>query len=103
MEGREDVLSVRDLEIGYATSRGLVRAVRRVSFDLGYDDSLAFIGESGSGKTTLGLSLVRLLPQSASIARGEIVFNTSSGGELNLTDLDDEALRRFRWRECAMV
>jgi ABC-type glutathione transport system ATPase component len=66
MEGRDDVLSVRDLEIGYSTGRGLVRAVRRVSFDLGHDESLAFIGESGSGKTTLGLSLVRLLPQNAS-------------------------------------
>jgi ABC-type dipeptide/oligopeptide/nickel transport system ATPase component len=47
MEGREDVLSVRDLEIGYSTARGLVKAVRGVSFDLGGDESLAFIGESG--------------------------------------------------------
>jgi peptide/nickel transport system ATP-binding protein len=101
--GRNEVLRVRDLEIGYSTDRGRVRAVRGVSFDLEEDDSLAFIGESGSGKTTLGLSLVRLLPQSASIAKGEIVFNTSSGGELDLTDVDDETLRRFRWRECAIV
>ncbi|HWS79448.1 MAG: ABC transporter ATP-binding protein [Actinomycetota bacterium] len=103
MEGRDEVLSVRDLEIGYATGRGLVRAVRGVSFDLGDDESLAFIGESGSGKTTLGLSLVRLLPQNASIARGEIHFRTASEEALDLTTLDDEALRRFRWRECAMV
>src|SRR5215207_7064275 len=84
MEGREDVLSVRDLEIGYATSRGL-------------------IGESGSGKTTLGLSLVRLLPQNASIAGGEIVFRPAPEEALNLITLDDEGLRRFRWGECAMV
>jgi peptide/nickel transport system ATP-binding protein len=103
MEGREDVLSVRDLEIGYWTDRGLVRAVRRVSFDLGYDETLAFIGESGSGKTTLGLSLVRLLPQNASIAGGEIVFRPAPEEALNLTTLDHEGLRRFRWEECAMV
>jgi peptide/nickel transport system ATP-binding protein len=103
VEGRDEVLSVRDLEIAYATGRGLVRAVRGVSFDVGDDESLAFIGESGSGKTTLGLSLVRLLPQNASIARGEIVFRTASEGALDLMTLDDEALRRFRWRECAMV
>jgi peptide/nickel transport system ATP-binding protein len=101
--GRKEILSVWDLEIGYSSDRGRVRAVRGVSFDLGADDSLAFIGESGSGKTTLGLSLVRLLPQSASISRGEIVFHTASGGDLDLTKLDDEKLRRFRWRECAMV
>jgi peptide/nickel transport system ATP-binding protein len=103
VEGRDEVLSVRDLEIAYATGRGLVRAVRGVSFDVRDDESLAFIGESGSGKTTLGLSLVRLLPQNASIARGEIVFRTASEEALDLTTLDDEALRRFRWRECAMV
>jgi peptide/nickel transport system ATP-binding protein len=103
MEGREVVLSVRDLEIAYATDRGMVRAVRGVSFDLGDEESLAFIGESGSGKTTLGLSLVRLLPQNASIARGKIVFRTASEEALDLTTLDDEALRHFRWRECAMV
>jgi peptide/nickel transport system ATP-binding protein len=101
--GEDKVLSVRDLEVGYATERGRVRAVRRVSFDLGDDESLAFIGESGSGKTTIGLAVVRLLPQTASIGRGEIVFRTASGEDLDLTTLDDEALRSFRWRECAMV
>jgi peptide/nickel transport system ATP-binding protein len=100
---RDKVLSVRDLEVGYSTDRGRVRAVRGVSFDLADDESLAFIGESGSGKTTMGLALVRLLPQSASIAKGEIVFRTVSGEELDLTTLDDEDLRRFRWRDCAMV
>ena len=47
MDGRDDVLSVRDLEISYTTDRGKVQAVRGVSFDLGDDESLAFIGESG--------------------------------------------------------
>jgi peptide/nickel transport system ATP-binding protein len=92
----DKVLSVRDLEVGYATDRGRVRAVRGVSFDLGDDESLAFIGESGSGKTTIGLAVVRLLPQTAAIGRGEIVFRTASGEDLDLTALDDEALRRFR-------
>ena len=45
MEGRDDVLSVRDLEIGYATGRGLVKAVRGVSFDLGDDENLGVIDE----------------------------------------------------------
>src|SRR5215211_3571738 len=103
MERRDEVLNVRELEDGYSKDRGKVQAVRGVSFDLGDDESLAFIGESGSGKTTLGLSLVRLLPQNASIARGEIVFRTASDEELDLTTLVDEALRRFRWGECAMV
>src|ERR671920_1839893 len=38
-----------------------------------------------------------------SISSGEIVFQTAPEEALDLTTLDDEALRRFRWNECAMV
>ncbi len=99
----ESVLVVRDLEVSYATGRGRVRAVRTVSFDLKEGESLALIGESGSGKTTLGLSLVRLLPNSASVTNGDVVFYAEDGREIHLTRLNDEELRRFRWQECAMV
>jgi peptide/nickel transport system ATP-binding protein len=101
--GGQTVLNVRDLVVSYWTDRGRVRAVRGVSFDLKDGESLALIGESGSGKTTLGLALVRLLPESASVDAGHIVFGEPGGGEVDLTEFDDEKLRRFRWRECAMV
>ena len=39
--------------------RGEVRAVDRVSFELGRGETLALVGESGCGKTTTGLCLVR--------------------------------------------
>jgi peptide/nickel transport system ATP-binding protein len=97
------VLSVRDLWVEYRSRRGMVQAVRGVSFDLRKDESLALIGESGSGKTTLALALIRLLTRSAYVRQGSITYRRRDGKEIAVLALDDEALRRFRWKECAMV
>jgi peptide/nickel transport system ATP-binding protein len=96
------VLSVRDLWVEYLSQRGMVRAVRGASFDLRRGESLALIGESGSGKTTLALALIRLLTRSARVRQGRILYRRH-GKETNVLALSPEELRRFRWKECAMV
>jgi peptide/nickel transport system ATP-binding protein len=95
-------LAVRELSVVYQTRRGLSRALRDVSFDLRLGETLAVIGESGSGKTTLALSLIRLLPRSARIAAGQMLF-AKDGETTDVRRLSSEGLRRYRWRDCAMV
>jgi peptide/nickel transport system ATP-binding protein len=97
------VLKVDDLWVEYPARRGLVKAVRGVTFELRKGESLALIGESGSGKTTLGLALVRLLPKTARIRQGSIMYRRDGGGEEDVLLLSDSELRQFRWRDCAMV
>jgi peptide/nickel transport system ATP-binding protein len=99
---QDTVLSVRDLSIVYRTRRGPVQAVRNVSFELRRGETLAFIGESGSGKTTMAVSLIRLSPRTAQIASGQILYAGDSG-TIDITKLEGEELREFRWRDCAMV
>jgi peptide/nickel transport system ATP-binding protein len=96
----EVTLSVEDLWVTYMARRGTVKAVRGVSFDLRLGETMAFIGESGCGKTTLGL--IRLLPKTARIERGVITYSRN-GMTTQVLDMDDEALRSFRWQECAMI
>jgi peptide/nickel transport system ATP-binding protein len=96
------VLSVRDLWVEYRAERGMVQAVRGVSFDLQQGESLALIGESGSGKTTLSLALIRLLTKTARVPRGSITY-WRNGRAVEVLALGSEQLRRFRWKECAMV
>lgn len=95
-------LSVRDLRVEYLGERGLVQAVRGVSFDLRPQESLALIGESGCGKTTLGLSLIRLLVKTARVSQGQILYRRD-GRETEVLELKEREMRHFRWRECAMV
>lgn len=98
----DSILSVQDLSVIYQSRRGPVRAVREVSFDLKEGENLALIGESGCGKTTLGLSLVQLLAKSAKVVQGRILYRVDEGS-VDLLSLTPDQVRRFRWRECAMV
>lgn len=95
-------LTVEDLWVEYLIERGVVKAVRGVSLSLRKGESLALIGESGCGKTTFGVALIRLLVQAARIPRGEITYWRGNKG-IDVLSLKERELRRFRWRECAMV
>jgi peptide/nickel transport system ATP-binding protein len=105
----EPTLSVRDLSIVYQARRGQVQAVRGISFDVQRGEAVALIGESGSGKTTVGLGLMRLLPTTAKVVGGSIVYRRDGNGSgtaghtTEVLGLQGNSLRQFRWRECAMV
>jgi peptide/nickel transport system ATP-binding protein len=92
------LLEVENLSIGYETRTGFSLAVEGVSFSLDRGKSTGFIGESGCGKTTIGMSLMRLLPDNASIIQGRILFD----GE-NLLELSDAEMRKVRWKKIAMI
>src|SRR5512147_1831495 len=102
-------LSIRNLTIEYQGKRGYVQAVRNISLEINRNESLALIGESGSGKTTIGMGIVRLLPSTAKIRQGELLFrrNISKGHsleeEIDIIKMNERELRAFRWRGCTMV
>jgi peptide/nickel transport system ATP-binding protein len=83
--------------VEYATSRGLVPAVRGVSLSLAAGQTLGLCGESGCGKSTLAMSVLRLLPRSARIG-GQILL----GGEL-VSALSWGRLRAVRWAWASIV
>jgi peptide/nickel transport system ATP-binding protein len=96
------LLEVRDLAVEFGSRRGPVHAVRGVTLSVDSGEAVAVIGESGSGKTTLAVSLIRLVPRGARITSGEILFE-SERGRRDVLEMDRETVRRFRWRDAAMV
>jgi peptide/nickel transport system ATP-binding protein len=64
------LLAVRDLRTSFRTDRGIAHAVDGVSFEVRTGETVALVGESGCGKTATVLSLLGLLPPSASIEPG---------------------------------
>jgi peptide/nickel transport system ATP-binding protein len=92
------LLHIEDLRTVYRTERGSVRAVDGVSLEVGDGLNFGLVGESGCGKSTVLKSIVGVLPPNASVAGGHIHFEGQ-----DLTSLDDEGLRRIRWRRISII
>ena len=85
------LLEIRNLSIRFCRRHKIVQAVERVDLDIFEDEILALVGESGSGKTMTALSVTGILPQSAKVTGGEIIFQ---GRDLLKTaERDLEAIR----------
>ncbi|HXG27135.1 MAG TPA: ABC transporter ATP-binding protein [Candidatus Binatia bacterium] len=92
------LLEVEGLTTQFSLPGATVHAVDDVSFRLNDGEALGIAGESGCGKTTTALSLVRLLPANAKVVKGSIrLFG------IDLARKSPTALRRYRWREIAVV
>jgi peptide/nickel transport system ATP-binding protein len=87
------LLDVKDLSIAF----GQHGAVKGISFQINAGETLGLVGESGSGKSAASLAVLGLLPGTARVG-GVIAFD----GE-DLLKLPEEAMRRRRGREIAMI
>ncbi|MFW5679853.1 MAG: ABC transporter ATP-binding protein [Pseudomonadota bacterium] len=93
----EPLLDVRRLEVGFRGPRGLVPAVRGVSFTLG-QEKLGIVGESGSGKSTIGRAILRLLPDTADLRAERLAFQGR-----DILAMNPRTLRELRGRHVTMV
>ena len=62
MNEEEIMVDIRGLSVNFYTQRGVVNAVRDLSFSIKKGETLALVGESGWGKTTAAKALVKLVP-----------------------------------------
>lgn len=74
-ESKEKILEIRDLDISFQTTAGMVHAIRGVNLDLYKGETVAIVGESGSGKSVTMKAAMGILASNARVTRGTIQFS----------------------------
>ena len=94
----QPLLEVKDLRTSFFTDAGEVRAVDGASFAVEAGKLMGLVGESGSGKTASVLSVMRLLPESARVVGGAVLFEGR-----DLLKLSEPEMRAVRGAKIAMI
>ena len=93
------LLEIKDLEVFFKSSQGIVKAVNKVNINTRDGKTTAIVGESGSGKSVTSLAIMGLLDKSSlEKISGEINFEGK-----NLLKSTPEELRHIRGNEISMI
>jgi peptide/nickel transport system ATP-binding protein len=92
------VLSVRNLEVEFATRRATLHAINGISFDIAKGEVLGVVGESGAGKSVTGLAVIGLIDPPGHISGGEIYLSGT-----RIDHLPPEEIRRIRGKRIGMI
>jgi peptide/nickel transport system ATP-binding protein len=93
------LLQTDKLTLHFGTTKGTVRAVDGVDFDLNSNEAIVVLGESGCGKSSLAKALLRLLPRNVQTYSGAVNLD---GVDLMQMD-DNEYRQKVRWMKMSMV
>ncbi len=92
------LLRIENLEVEFATDRGVVKAVDGVDLQVDRGETVGLVGESGAGKSVLGRSIMQLVSHPGRIRGGRILWR----GE-DLLRRSDSEMRELRSASIAMV
>ncbi|MBW2519403.1 MAG: ABC transporter ATP-binding protein [Deltaproteobacteria bacterium] len=88
------LIEINDLHLSLVGGAGPVKILRGIDLEVNRGESISIVGPSGAGKTTMLMALSGLeRPTSGSVCIANI----------NLTDLDEDALAQFRRRHVGIV
>jgi len=94
-----DLLSVKDLRVGFRDGPRIMRAVDGVSFSVDRGRTLGVVGESGCGKSIAMLAIMGLVPQPPGVIQGGAI--TFDGQ--NLLDLSENQMRGLKGGRIGMI
>ena len=92
------LLEIKNLTVAFDTSVGLFHAVRGIDLAVDAREVLAIVGESGSGKSVAMLSVMGLLPKSATVTADRMSFEGQ-----DLLPLSPHDRRKIIGKDIAMI
>ncbi|MDO5512118.1 ABC transporter ATP-binding protein [Corynebacterium sp.] len=92
------LLEMKDVQISFTSSTGVVEAVRGINMTIYPGQSVAIVGESGSGKSTAAMSILGLLPGTGKVTGGQIIFDGQ-----DITGLSNKEMQKFRGSDIGLV
>lgn len=93
-----DALRIENLNVEFASPGGQVNALNGVDLVIEEEQIYCLVGESGAGKSTVALTIMGLLPRSATVARGNIIFQG-----VDLLKASSDHLRNLRGSQISLV
>jgi len=93
-----NILEIKNLKVSFEIMGERVDILRGVNLNIGKGEVVGLVGESGCGKTLTALSIMRLLPQNASIIDGDIYLE-----DTNLINLKKREIEGIRGRKISMI
>jgi len=97
-----NLLEVKGLNVTFPTIDGDVRASVDLNFEVNRGETLAIVGESGSGKSVSSLAIMGLHNKARTTITGEVFLHNQTGST-EIISASDEAVRRLRGKEMAMI
>ncbi len=94
----DNLLEVKNLKVNFYLEKQVITAVEAVSLHIKSGEILLLAGESGSGKTVASLAITKIIPASARIISGRVIFEGQ-----DLLNMDENSLRRVRGAKIAYI
>ncbi|MGM0641002.1 MAG: ABC transporter ATP-binding protein [Thermotogota bacterium] len=92
------LMSINNLTIQFENENIKTIAVNDVSFDIKESEIVGLVGESGCGKTVTSLGLIGLLPNSADIKSGKIIYENK-----DILNIKETQKRKLRGKDISMI
>ena len=93
-----ELLSIDNLNISFKLETGIYKAVNNVSLSIKKGSIHALVGESGCGKSITSLAILNLLPKTATITGGKILFENN-----NLLEFSQKEMQKIRGAKIALI